>query len=36
VTSGARVLPAKALMLGFQFRHAHVYEALQAALVQRA
>jgi uncharacterized protein (TIGR01777 family) len=32
VTTGARVLPAKALMLGYGFRHAHVEEALRSAL----
>jgi uncharacterized protein (TIGR01777 family) len=36
VATGARVLPAKALMLGFRFRHAHVHGALQAALDERA
>ncbi|MGA2166330.1 MAG: TIGR01777 family oxidoreductase, partial [Solirubrobacteraceae bacterium] len=32
VTTGARVLPAKPLMLGYEFRHAHLDEALAAAL----
>ncbi len=32
VTSGARVLPAKPLMLGYEFRHPHLDEALSAAL----
>lgn len=32
VTTGARVLPAKPLMLGYEFRHPHVEEALRAAL----
>jgi uncharacterized protein (TIGR01777 family) len=32
VTSGARVLPAKALVLGFRFSHPHLPEALQDAL----
>jgi NAD dependent epimerase/dehydratase family enzyme len=32
VTSGARVLPAKPLMLGYEFRHPHLDEALGAAL----
>jgi hypothetical protein len=32
VTTGVRALPAKALMLGFEFRHAHVNAALRAAL----
>jgi hypothetical protein len=32
VTSGARVLPAKALVLGYRFRHPRLDEALRAAL----
>jgi uncharacterized protein (TIGR01777 family) len=32
VTTGARVLPAKPLMLGYRFAHPRVDEALQAAL----
>ncbi len=32
VTTGARVLPAKALVLGYGFRHPHLDEALEAAL----
>lgn len=32
VTGGARVLPAKPLMLGYEFRHPHLDEALSAAL----
>jgi NAD dependent epimerase/dehydratase family enzyme len=32
VTSGARVLPAKPLVLGYEFRHPHLDEALEAAL----
>jgi uncharacterized protein (TIGR01777 family) len=32
VTSGARVLPAKALMLGYEFRYAQLDSALRAAL----
>jgi uncharacterized protein len=32
VTTGTRVLPAKPLMLGYQFRHPHLDEALGAAL----
>jgi uncharacterized protein len=32
VTTGARVLPAKALVLGYGFRHAEVQEALRSAL----
>jgi uncharacterized protein (TIGR01777 family) len=32
ITTGARVLPAKALVLGFGFRHPRVQEALRAAL----
>jgi uncharacterized protein (TIGR01777 family) len=34
VTTGARVLPAKPLMLGYEFRHPHLDEALAAALGQ--
>lgn len=32
VTTGQRVLPAKALVLGYQFRHPHLQEALESAL----
>jgi uncharacterized protein (TIGR01777 family) len=32
VTTGARVLPAKPLVLGYSFRHPHLDEALRAAL----
>ncbi len=32
VTSGARVLPARPLMLGYEFRHPHLEGALSAAL----
>ena len=32
VTTGARVLPAKALVLGYEFRHPELDEALRAAL----
>ncbi len=32
VTEGARVLPAKALVLGYDFRHPQLDEALRAAL----
>ncbi|HEY7960837.1 MAG TPA: TIGR01777 family oxidoreductase [Solirubrobacteraceae bacterium] len=32
VTSGARVLPAKPLMLGYRFRHPQLEEALRSAL----
>jgi uncharacterized protein (TIGR01777 family) len=32
VTTGARVLPAKALVLGYEFRHPHLDGALRAAL----
>lgn len=32
VTSGARALPAKALVLGYEFRHPQLDEALRAAL----
>jgi hypothetical protein len=32
VTTGARVLPAKPLMLGYEFHHPHLDEALAAAL----
>ncbi len=36
VTTGVRVLPAKPLMLGYEFRHPHLDEALAAALGQFA
>jgi hypothetical protein len=32
VTTGARVMPAKALVLGYRFRHARLKEALRSAL----
>lgn len=32
VTSGARVVPARPLMLGYEFRHAQLEEALRSAL----
>ena len=32
VTTGARVMPAKALVLGYDFRHPELDEALQSAL----
>jgi uncharacterized protein (TIGR01777 family) len=32
VTGGARVLPAKALVLGYEFHHPHLEEALRSAL----
>lgn len=32
VTTGQRVLPAKALVLGYQFRHPHLHEALESVL----
>ncbi len=35
LTTGARVLPAKPLMLGYEFRHPHLEEALSAALESR-
>jgi uncharacterized protein (TIGR01777 family) len=34
VTTGARVMPAKALVLGYRFRHPHLDEALRAALAR--
>jgi NAD dependent epimerase/dehydratase family enzyme len=36
VTTGARVLPAKPLVLGYEFRHPHLAKALEAALNQPA
>ncbi len=36
VTTGARVLPVKPLVLGYEFRYAHLDEALHAALGQSA
>jgi uncharacterized protein (TIGR01777 family) len=36
VTSGARVLPVKPLVLGYEFRYPHLDEALAAALAQPA
>jgi hypothetical protein len=36
VTTGARVLPVKPLVLGYEFRYAHLDEALSAALGQSA
>jgi|HubBroStandDraft_6_1064221.scaffolds.fasta_scaffold09445_5 NAD dependent epimerase/dehydratase family enzyme len=35
VTTGARVLPVKPLMLGYEFRYPHLDEALNAALDKR-
>jgi uncharacterized protein len=32
VTTGARVMPARALVLGYEFRHPRLEEALRAAL----
>lgn len=32
VTTGQRVLPAKALVLGYEFEHSHLQEALESAL----
>jgi NAD dependent epimerase/dehydratase family enzyme len=32
VTSGARVVPAKALVLGYEFRHPELETALRSAL----
>ena len=32
VTTGARVVPAKALVLGYEFRHPELEEALRSAL----
>jgi NAD dependent epimerase/dehydratase family enzyme len=32
VTSGARVVPAKPLVLGYEFTHPELAEALQAAV----
>ena len=32
VTTGARVVPAKPLVLGYEFRHPHLNEALRSAL----
>jgi NAD dependent epimerase/dehydratase family enzyme len=32
VTAGARVVPARALVLGYEFRHPRLDQALQAAL----
>jgi hypothetical protein len=32
VTKGARVLPAKALVLGYEFAHPRLEQALRAAL----
>jgi uncharacterized protein len=34
VTTGARVLPAKALVLGYEFRHSRLEEALRSALAR--
>jgi uncharacterized protein len=34
ITTGARVLPAKALVLGYRFRHPRLDEALRSALAQ--
>jgi uncharacterized protein len=35
VTSGARVVPVKALVLGYEFQHPHLDEALRSALASR-
>ncbi|HEY3960060.1 MAG TPA: TIGR01777 family oxidoreductase [Solirubrobacteraceae bacterium] len=35
VTTGARVVPAKALVLGYEFRHPQLEEALESALKDR-
>ena len=32
VTTGARIVPAKALVLGYEFRHPELEEALRSAL----
>jgi NAD dependent epimerase/dehydratase family enzyme len=32
VTTGARVVPAKALVLGYEFQHPELQEALASAL----
>jgi NAD dependent epimerase/dehydratase family enzyme len=32
VTTGARVMPAKPLVLGYRFRHPRLKEALRSAL----
>ena len=32
VTSGARIVPAKALVLGYEFEHPELEEALRSAL----
>ena len=34
VTTGARVMPAKALVLGYEFRHPRLEEALRSALAR--
>jgi NAD dependent epimerase/dehydratase family enzyme len=34
VTTGARVVPAKALVLGYEFRHPHLDEALPSVLAR--
>jgi len=36
ITTGQRALPARALVLGFRFRHPHVREALESALASGA
>ncbi|HST54829.1 MAG TPA: TIGR01777 family oxidoreductase [Solirubrobacteraceae bacterium] len=36
ITTGARVLPAKPLMLGYEFRYPHLHEALATALTPNA
>jgi len=35
ITTGARVLPARALMLGFKFRYPHAQEALEHTLAEQ-
>jgi NAD dependent epimerase/dehydratase family enzyme len=34
LTEGARVVPAKALVLGYRFRYPHLQEALDSALAR--
>jgi len=34
VTTGARVMPAKALVLGYEFAHPHLEQALRSALTR--
>jgi NAD dependent epimerase/dehydratase family enzyme len=35
VTSGARVMPAKPLVLGYEFAHPQLQEALRAAIAAK-